>query len=416
MRRAFLALIGAALLLASDRCPESEAAEHCAGSDPSLVAAVRVLGREQWALLEEDPAALRILLAARGSDSEPHGNVELAVHITAAPAMSEDGTFSADPTCSAPSPFRVQLDDLPIGVCAQLPCVLNTSCSVGGSHTLRVAPSSGGAQPQDLLLFSLGIEGRGAEVVGDRATEPASDRAAAASGSGSPAAAAAAAAAADPRGEWDDEANYVAILFPPDGACISDVAQAYLSIAITDNFFKLKGSNSLRARSETLVKCTLRHGEGGGDLAPAREDYDKTRDGELVGCYHYESDVELADGLALSRSDPEHRDHLQGMHDCPEGSVCLHDLEDGFMLDVYLVPPGTGGIEQLHQGMHSSRVFIVDASGNRMAGQAAHTTFFVDHGSGRVCNRSTSTPRTGGGGGDPPTPTPSSARGGEDTG
>ena len=236
MRRAFLALIGAALLLVSDRCPESAAAEQSVGPDLSLVAAVRVLGREQWAstLLDEDPATLRILLAARDSDLEPPESVELAVHITAAPeSMREDGTFSSE---SSASPLRVQLDDIPMGVCARLPCALTTSCSVNSTHTLRVAPLSDGSQPQDLLRFSLGIE---AEVVGNRAIEAASDRAAA-SGIGLPAVAAAA-PAADTRGEWEDEASYVAILFPPDGECISDVAQAYLSIAITDNFFKLKG-------------------------------------------------------------------------------------------------------------------------------------------------------------------------------
>ena len=229
MRRAFLALIGAALLLVSDRCPESAAAENSSGPDPSLVAAVRVFGREQWAsaLLDEDPATLRILLAARDSDLEPPESVELAVHITAVPEpMRGVGTFSDERSAS---PLRVKLDDIPIGVCARLPCALTTSCSVNSAHTLRVAPFSGGAQPQDLLRFSLGIE---AEVVGNRAID-----AAAASGIGLPAAA----AAADTRGEWEDAASYVAILFPPDGECISDVAQAYLSIAITDNFFKLKG-------------------------------------------------------------------------------------------------------------------------------------------------------------------------------
>ena len=70
MRRASLALIGAALLIVSDLCPESAAAENSASLDPSLVAAVRAFGRELWAsaLLDEDPATLRILLQVRDSD------------------------------------------------------------------------------------------------------------------------------------------------------------------------------------------------------------------------------------------------------------------------------------------------------------------------------------------------------------
>jgi len=84
------------LLLVSDLCPASAAAENSASPDPSLVAAVRVFGREQWAsaLLDGDPATLRILLQARDSDLEPRESVELAVK-------------KAEPSCRMSSSVRL---------------------------------------------------------------------------------------------------------------------------------------------------------------------------------------------------------------------------------------------------------------------------------------------------------------------
>eukprot|EP00802_Teleaulax_amphioxeia_P004182 Tamp_04186.p1 GENE.Tamp_04186~~Tamp_04186.p1 ORF type:complete len:1115 (-),score=162.00 Tamp_04186:44-2914(-) len=189
------------------------------------------------------------------------------------------------------------------------------------------------------------------------------------------------------RGEHQPALNadgrYVAILFPADDTCLTDGRNAYVSVTVTDGFFKLPRTHDILARFETTVHCIIEN-----DMAvPAPLDYDPKAQGPLVQCHSYESDFTLTDGYVRKLDGSLAGVPGMGQHDCPPGTVCKHDLEDGFMIDVWLVVPEAGQTIQsdLAAGMHVSRFFLIDAHTRQQMGREATVTFFVDHGTGRVC-------------------------------
>ena len=189
---------------------------------------------------------------------------------------------------------------------------------------------------------------------------------------------------------FDADGRYVAILFPPDDTCLTDGRNAYVSVSVTDGFFKLPRTHDILARFETTVHCIM----GDNDMVlPAPLDYDPKTQGPLVQCHSYESDFTLTDGYVRKLDGSLAGTPGMGQHDCPTGTICKHDLEDGFMIDVWLVVPESGQTIQsdLAAGMHVSRFFLIDAHTRQQMGREAIVTFFVDHGTGRVCRPPSST-------------------------
>jgi hypothetical protein len=341
----FLLNLAAVLLLDNSIRAEAPTEELC-NSSRQVLAAVRAIGREQWVYVEklETGPALRILVERKDADPDDLVKVDIEVHVSALPAIEGyRASVESKRPCLLPSPGgsspSLLLNGEPISDCPRLPCVVNTSCSLGRAHPHRLALLKGEGENQNLTAFRYEMESdrlkwaRLRATAAEVGTSPDAAQAAAVSADTAPEDAAPVAVA---RGEWEDGAHYVEILYPPDGACLADAAHAYISIAITDKFFTLRGSDALRVRSEAVVKCAQRPGAA---PVPAREDYDARRDGALVPCWQYESDVQVAGGVARAWRAGGSGAAVQGMHDCPAGEVCSHDLEDGFMLDVHLAPP-----------------------------------------------------------------------------
>ena len=340
-------LLSLATVLLLDNSIRAEApTEELCNSSRQILAAVRAIGREQWVYVEklETGPALRILVERKDADPDDLVKVDIEVHVSALPAVEGDrASVESKCPCLLPSPSGTSpsllLNGEPIINCPRLPCVVNTSCSLGRARPHRLALLKGEGESQNLTAFRYEMESdrlkraRLRATAAEVGTNPDAAQAAAVSADAAPGDAAPVAVA---RGEWEDDAHYVEILYPPDGACLADAAHAYISIAITDKFFTLRGSDALRVRSEAVVKCAQRPGAA---PAPAREDYDARRDGALVPCWQYESDVQVAGGVARAWRAGGSGAAVQGMHDCPAGEVCSHDLEDGFMLDIHLAPP-----------------------------------------------------------------------------
>ena len=185
----------------------------------------------------------------------------------------------------------------------------------------------------------------------------------------------------------DVDGRYAAILYPTDDACLTQTNTAYLSVSVTDGFFTLPRTHDILAKSETTVHCIVDENQ---QLQPAPMDYNPRGHGPLYQCSEYESEFTLKDGY-VKRFDGEYAAGVPGagQHDCPPGTICKHDLEDGFMIDIWLVVPEAGQTLQkdLLEGMHVSRFFLVDTQTRQQFGREATVTFFVDHGSGRVCRR-----------------------------
>ena len=265
-----------------------------------------------------------------------------------------------------------------------------------------------------------------------------------------------------------EDGRYVSILYPTDDTCFTERSvDYYVSAAVTDGFFRLPHAHNIIARFEATVHCITTpedmKASWGGVIMPAPMSYDPKTHGALMKCHWYESEFTLKDGW-VRREDGQLA--INGQHDCPRGTVCKHDLEDGFMIDIGLVvkeeccaisvrisfifpspcshpklaftapPPRPSFLlarflvssfalfsrpcprlvypvptmqrlihldaatrayilweaqagETLHdnlaEGMHAARFFLVDGATKQQLGQEASVTFFVDHGAGRVC-------------------------------
>ncbi len=84
--------------------------------------------------------------------------------------------------------------------------------------------------------------------------------------------------------------------------------------------------------------CTTLDGH---TATPATARYDPGRDGQLFVCDTQHAHVSLQDGYA-TQLDAEQAASATQQHDCPPGSACRHDLEEGFMMDVWLLAPQAG--------------------------------------------------------------------------
>jgi nitrite reductase/ring-hydroxylating ferredoxin subunit len=99
---------------------------------------------------------------------------------------------------------------------------------------------------------------------------------------------------------------------------------------MTEAFFKLPDSHDVITRFETTVFCIA---NDDGFARPAPMDYDPKTQGTLIQCHKYESEFALRNGYGymLNSSNPVNA------HDCPPGTICKNDLEDGYMVDFWLV-------------------------------------------------------------------------------
>lgn len=168
----------------------------------------------------------------------------------------------------------------------------------------------------------------------------------------------------------DQDGQYVAILFPADDTCLSDGHNAYVSVAVTDGFFALPNTHDVLARFETTVHCIV---DDHGTVLPAPIDYNPKTQSALVQCHSYESDFALRDGYVKKMDGSFAGLPGMGQHDCGPGEICKHDLEDGFMIDIWLIVPEAGQTLQsdLAAGMHISRFFLIDARTRQQMGREA---------------------------------------------
>ena len=136
-----------------------------------------------------------------------------------------------------------------------------------------------------------------------------------------------------------EDGRYVSILYPTDDTCFTERSvDYYVSAAVTDGFFRLPHAHNIIARFEATVHCITTpedmKASWGGVIMPAPMSYDPKTHGALMKCHWYESEFTLKDGW-VRREDGQLA--INGQHDCPRGTVCKHDLEDGFMIDIGLV-------------------------------------------------------------------------------
>ena len=326
-------LLSLATVLLHDNSIRAEApTEELCNSSRQILAAVRAIGREQWVYVEklETGPALRILVERKDADPDDLVKVDIEVHVSALPAVEGDrASVESKCPCLLPSPSGTSpsllLNGEPIINCPRLPCVVNTSCSLGQSPPTSSCSAQGRRrEPEPDRLFDTRwnpIASRGQDCVPPRpkwARNPDAAQAAAVSADAAPGDAAPVAVA---RGEWEDDAHYVEILYPPDGACLADAAHAYISIAITDKFFTLRGSDALRValRGGRQVRAAPRRGA----RAPRGRTTTRGRDGALVPCWQYESDVQVAGGVARAWRAGGSGAAVQGMHDLPRGGGVL---------------------------------------------------------------------------------------------
>lgn len=381
-----LACLAAACLCGRAASPDAHAA--AATTVQQVEISVRARAGDEWAaVLPDGLLSLRVPGPARG---------DLSADLDAFLSLSEahsDVAAKTGPGVGAPQ-VTVAVDAVDVASCS-LPCSVRLENVASGEHAVTAAgtgPWRGLAvRPCRFRLAGLDeVGGLGGAKGGEdsardaRGMEPAVSQRAHEAGPGTRSADG---RERESRGEHQPALNadgrYVAILFPADDTCLTDGRNAYVSVTVTDGFFKLPRTHDILARFETTVHCIIEN-----DMAvPAPLDYDPKAQGPLVQCHSYESDFTLTDGYVRKLDGSLAGVPGMGQHDCPPGTVCKHDLEDGFMIDVWLVVPEAGQTIQsdLAAGMHVSRFFLIDAHTRQQMGREATVTFFVDHGTGRVC-------------------------------
>jgi hypothetical protein len=330
-------------------------------------------------------------------------SADLEAHLSFA-AQPADGRATENASSIAPPAQRltVSLDNVEVATC-DVPCTVPLDGVRAGAHVVTAGASGGAEQGQvQPLRFRIagldeetsGEEGTvyvGGTVQGEEDTRPQHLHAAqpaslAAQFPQGPSDADGSGGSSLDRRTFDPDGRYVALLFPPDDTCFTESSTAlYVSAAVTDGFFALPHTHNVIVRFEATVHCILdKHGAP----HPAPMDYTPKLHGNLIQCHSYESDFILSDGWVRGPGGTHPAQHGGGQHDCPAGTVCKHDLEDGFMVDIGLVVPQAGQTlkKDLAEGMHIARCFLVNATTHAQLGREAVVTYFVDHGLGRVCN------------------------------
>ena len=366
-------------------------------AEQTVEISVRARGGDEWSSLQPDGLlSLRVEAPAAGELA-----ADLDAFLSLPEVQSDADAAAAGPGAGAPQ-VTVAVDAVDVASC-RLPCSVRLENVAWGEHVVTAAGTGTwrglAARPCRFWLSRLdeaeagglgeakgatdsnfaahGLEPGLAVPQHGQAVEPSAgpeDTSLRADGGGR----------REHQPEFDADGRYVAILFPPDDTCLTDGRSAYVSVSVTDGFFKLPRTHDILARFETTVHCII----GDNDMVlPAPLDYDPKTQGPLVQCHSYESDFTLTDGYVRKLDGSLAGTPGMGQHDCPPGTICKHDLEDGFMIDVWLVVPESGQTIQsdLAAGMHVSRFFLIDAHSREQMGREATVTFFVDHGTGRVC-------------------------------
>jgi hypothetical protein len=370
-----------------------------AGHAPAdeVVIGVRARSSEQWASLA-GPAGLDLRVPAPAAcgwtaDLEAHVALPMASDAGTGPS-AVDGHGEDTPSLR----LSISLDATIVTSC-RLPCIVRLPGVAAGEHVITATAEEPGqrfmVRPCHFRLSRLGEEAGSARCPRD-VIHGAPDETAPNTGTLDPAPTSGGDDAPEIAngkqadqisGAVDADGRYVAILHPTDDTCFTRTHSAYLSISVTDGFFAHPQTHDILAKSETTVHCIVDEHQ---QVLPAPMDYYPRRHGPLIQCSSYSSDFTLTDGY-VKRFDGTYAAGKPGMgqHDCPPGTICKHDLEDGFMIDIWLVVPEAGQTLQtdLLEGMHVSRFFLVDAHTHQQLGREATVTFFVDHGSGRVCGR-----------------------------
>ena len=244
----------------------------------------------------------------------------------------------------------VFLDAVMVGSCVP-PCAVLLKGVTQGNHMVRAAPAtsaSNNASVSQLLRFRLSrlhAQASSHAVAGDAAAEAVeseTDPGVLQHQDSAPGVQAT--RGGDPTAELPSadllvDGRYVSILYPTDDTCFTERSvDYYVSAAVTDGFFRLPHTHNITARFEATVHCITTpedmKASWGGVIMPAPMSYDPKTHGALMKCHWYESEFTLKDGW-VRREDGQLA--VNGQHDCPRGSVCKHDLEDGFMIDIGLV-------------------------------------------------------------------------------
>ena len=288
--------------------PSSPFARAAADGEPIMISvcAARLETQGLVSLADGGMVNLRIM-APEGSD----WTADLEAHLSAGPSPV---------VASGPSPrATVSLDKAELAECS-LPCSVSLQNVAPGEHVITATAT--GLETQSLRFRLLRLGDETAEVTGIVYTRDAVP----VEGSGE---------AQQHKEEADlglisKDGRYAAILFPFDDTCITDVHHAYVSISMTEAFFKLPDSHDVITRFETTVFCIA---NDDGFARPAPMDYDPKTQGTLIQCHKYESEFALRNGYGymLNSSNPVNA------HDCPPGTICKNDLEDGYMVDFWLV-------------------------------------------------------------------------------
>ena len=350
--------------------PAADANVSDAQASPWAVAiGVRAARGEQWVLsLPGGLLSLKVPTPAGTAQGAWAEDLQADLSLQGCDAIAEGSQHGACPQVTV----TVLLDNAAEVATCSLPCSLRLKAVGAGEH-LVTATATGAwaglaARPCRFVLSGLGEEAAGdgeATVYSIGALQ----------GTTASETDVASADGADRKGALepptiDQDGQYVAILFPADDTCLSDGHNAYVSVAVTDGFFALPNTHDVLARFETTVHCIV---DDHGTVLPAPIDYNPKTQSALVQCHTYESDFALRDGYVKKVDGSFFVQPGMGQHDCGPGEICKHDLEDGFMIDIWLIVPEAGQTLQsdLAAGMHISRFFLIDARTRQQMGREA---------------------------------------------
>ncbi|EKX41541.1 hypothetical protein GUITHDRAFT_112253 [Guillardia theta CCMP2712] len=218
----------------------------------------------------------------------------------------------------AHEPVTMIVDEQPLASCSSSPCRSIGKMTCGSPHSLQVIQHSDSDPPAQFAVLNFTVIEPTRTTAGEEEEEEENKEEEESLGSRQE----------DREGSLG---NYVAVLFPPEDFCIDRADRGYVSLALTEEFFQLPASRKVILSMQVQVFCYLLHGA----LKPLPTSYTPARHGQMLLCHEYESELILEDGAARMKD----KGGVE-QEDCSAGGSCKHDLEEGFMLDIWILPKG----------------------------------------------------------------------------